>query len=558
MRVQRLRLCAVLFVGAVISACSGGLSRQPILPATPTTAAGVNTCASAAVQPAWVFKGACQSGNIGPKGTHISLGAYRGFTVTGSIGKTDLNAKSPFVVVEATGKHDVEKYHHKAFPRYSARGSTTLLYLEVVNGGTKPITIKGKPAITLGIADSGTIFSQCALALLTESKSSYSWTALAIPVTPVKTGYRIKIPSLPISLDPGAAYLALSCANVAPSPSPSSSPSPSPTASSTVTAYQLPASAAGTVDGIAAGPDGNVWFTESDYQVIGKITPTGTATIYPVTSTDNYGYSERIKPTQIVSGSDGKLWFVGSDAYFDGGCGCLFSSTRTGTMSFYRVQPPGCNDVVATAIAAGPDDDIWLSVSGVTGSGDCSLIAKFSPVNHTFTFYDAGNSEGLVSDIAAGSDGNVWFTDTKGYIGRITTTGTLTTFAFSDYGAGSLPSGIVGGQDHALWFTYGPYSDSAPTGIARITTAGSITEFPHAVGDCEGPSTTDPIVSAPDGYLWFGCYDRLAKSSTAGAVTDYPASLLDYTGVSVRNMTWGTDGNLWIGGGTGTIGKFKP
>jgi streptogramin lyase len=59
------------------------------------------------------------------------------------------------------------------------------------------------------------------------------------------------------------------------------------------------------VNGIAAGPDGNVWFTESDYQVIGKITPSGSATIYPVTSTDTYGYAERVKPTQIVSGSDG-------------------------------------------------------------------------------------------------------------------------------------------------------------------------------------------------------------------------------------------------------------
>src|SRR6185312_4173957 len=168
-----------------------------ILPAVQTPAAGVVTCASAAVQPAWVFKGACQDGKIGPKGTHISLGAYKGFTVGGSVGKTDLKAKSPFTIVDATGNHDIEKYQHKAFPRYSVRGSTTRLYLEVVNGGAKPIAIKGKPAITLTIADTGTISSQCGLALLAQSKGSYAWTALPIPVTPVKSGYRIKIASLP-------------------------------------------------------------------------------------------------------------------------------------------------------------------------------------------------------------------------------------------------------------------------------------------------------------------------------------------------------------------------
>src|SRR6185312_1537348 len=173
MRVQRLRLCAALFASAAVSACAGGLGRQPILPAVQTPAAGAVTCASTAVQPAWVFKGACQDG------------------------KTDLKAKSPFTIVDANGNHDIEKYQHKAFPRYSVRGSTTRLYLEVVNGGAKPIAIKGKPAITLTIADTGTISSQCGLALLAQSKGSYAWTALPIPVTPVKSGYRIKIASLP-------------------------------------------------------------------------------------------------------------------------------------------------------------------------------------------------------------------------------------------------------------------------------------------------------------------------------------------------------------------------
>ncbi len=52
---------------------------------------------------------------------------------------------------------------------------------------------------------------------------------------------------------------------------------------------------------IAHGPDGNLWFTEIYGNGVGRITPTGHATVFPL-PTANSG------PTGITTGPDGNLW----------------------------------------------------------------------------------------------------------------------------------------------------------------------------------------------------------------------------------------------------------
>ena len=54
---------------------------------------------------------------------------------------------------------------------------------------------------------------------------------------------------------------------------------------------------------IVAGPDGNLWFTESDGNSIGRITPDGTKKrfILPTPDSEPYG---------ITVGPDGNLWFT--------------------------------------------------------------------------------------------------------------------------------------------------------------------------------------------------------------------------------------------------------
>src|SRR5207248_628541 len=54
---------------------------------------------------------------------------------------------------------------------------------------------------------------------------------------------------------------------------------------------------------IAAGPDGNMWFTAVNSNQVGRITPSGTVTQYPIPTPDS-------SPQKIVAAPDSNLWFT--------------------------------------------------------------------------------------------------------------------------------------------------------------------------------------------------------------------------------------------------------
>ena len=55
---------------------------------------------------------------------------------------------------------------------------------------------------------------------------------------------------------------------------------------------------------ITAGPDGNIWFTNSGSNSIGRITPAGVVSYFVGTGI--------AKPLAITTGPDGNLWFTNS------------------------------------------------------------------------------------------------------------------------------------------------------------------------------------------------------------------------------------------------------
>jgi hypothetical protein len=59
---------------------------------------------------------------------------------------------------------------------------------------------------------------------------------------------------------------------------------------------------------------------------------------------------------------------------------------------------------------------------------------------------------------------------------------------------GASPQGITVGPDGNIWFA------ESNRGVARITTAGEVTEYPLTLGPYDGP---DFIASGPDGNVWF-------------------------------------------------------
>jgi streptogramin lyase len=96
-----------------------------------------------------------------------------------------------------------------------------------------------------------------------------------------------------------------------------------------------------------------------------------------------------------------------------------------------------------------------------------------------------------LTDIAAGPDGNLWFTEygQRNKIGRMMPGGTVTEFPLP--ATDIFLAAITPGPDGNLWFADGGE-------IGRITTSGAITEFPLKSGHGAGG-----IVAGPDGNLWF-------------------------------------------------------
>ena len=81
--------------------------------------------------------------------------------------------------------------------------------------------------------------------------------------------------------------------------------------------------------GIITGPDGNLWFTNSNSRSIGRITPSGVITTFPVPG--------GVFPDQIAKGADGNLWFTES------GFGGVGRMTPAGVVTKYEYDRPTCS-----------------------------------------------------------------------------------------------------------------------------------------------------------------------------------------------------------------------
>jgi streptogramin lyase len=229
------------------------------------------------------------------------------------------------------------------------------------------------------------------------------------------------------------------------------------------------------LNGIALGADNNLWFTEELTNRIGRITPSGTLTQYAIPTPNS-------RPIQITAGPDGNLWFAES---FGNQIGRI---TTAGVITEFPLPTPSA---LPEGITIGPDGNLWFTETNI------NHIGRISPAGAVTEFPIQSFTSGPFG-ITSGPDGNLWFTQTifdslvQNQIGRITPTGTITLFTIPTFGAG--PADITTGSDGNLWFT-----EQAPSQIGQITPAGVFSEFPVPTGR----SQPYGITSGPDGNLWF-------------------------------------------------------
>lgn len=172
------------------------------------------------------------------------------------------------------------------------------------------------------------------------------------------------------------------------------------------------------------------------------------------------------------------------------------------------------------------------------------LLSTAMVASADITWYKVPTTQ-VYGPITAGPDGALWFTaqapdGVHDAIGQMTTSGVVTLFPLTTTNNWSSAH-ITRGPDGALWFTQS-YSDREPVGaIGRITTDGTITEYPVPSGE------PIHITAGPDGALWYTTNTNLiGHITTAGAIKEYTVP----DGMSCAGeLTTGPDGALWCAGG---------
>ena len=286
---------------------------------------------------------------------------------------------------------------------------------------------------------------------------------------------------------------------------------------------------------IVRGPDGNLWFTERQDNSLGRISPSGggpTAFNAPTVM----GGGLALRTTSVTAGPDGNVWFLGTETSF----GYVGKITPSGVGT-------QVSDVISNrlfSITSGPDGNLWFT--GINNS--ILTIFKMTPAG-VVTQYPAPTSNtfgATTSGITTGPDGNLWLTESSANrIGRITTDGTIAEYPVS---AGAGPAAIVAGPDGALWFT-----ENSAGKIGRMTTDGTLTnEF-----DLAASSYPQDITAAPDGNLWFTeagqTANRIGRMTTSGQLTEYPVptALAAPFGIAFAG------GSIWFSeGGAGKLGQI--
>lgn len=248
---------------------------------------------------------------------------------------------------------------------------------------------------------------------------------------------------------------------------------------------------------IAAGPDGNMWFTGFYANLVGKITPSGAITTYQVPTLDAF-------PLGITAGPDGNLWFVLDSA---NGIGRI---TPDGVITEFPIPAPGSTGSTAITssstcvmcgyqITAGPLDSLWFTIpsanligrittGGVVSTFPVATTTTPSPMNAVIT----------LGDITAGSDGNLWITqNADGKITRMTPTGVVTDFALPS--PTSEPLAITPGPDNDLWIA--AYAGGALLRLALPDAKGSALIRQFTIPTTS--STPTSVATGADGSIWY-------------------------------------------------------
>jgi streptogramin lyase len=257
-----------------------------------------------------------------------------------------------------------------------------------------------------------------------------------------------------------------------------------------------------------SGPDGNLWFTEGNREVVGRISPQGVITEFRTPTPLS-------QPSAITVGPDRNLWVTEMTA------NKVARITPSGAITEYGVPTASS---APRDIASGPDGALWFTEWNTATIGRVDLAGNM-------TEFAAGID--TPDQIVAGPDGNLWFTGWQS-LWRISPSGTRSPVAVGDF-TGMLA--ITVDRTGNLWYA-GSTADTDR--VIRRDPSGRVTAF-----TIPGRNSFKDIVEGPDGAMWLTQpnVNAIVRLSLNGTVTTYSAP-------SPVSIAAGPDGNIWFTSGT--------
>jgi streptogramin lyase len=249
---------------------------------------------------------------------------------------------------------------------------------------------------------------------------------------------------------------------------------------------------------LTAGPDGNLWFalapslngSQNDV-IVGKITPAGAVTEFPVPDTSGLPFFV----DEIVSGPGGEVWFgmngtspAGQPESFIG------QVTTAGAIKIFPVSASG-PDKQLFSLAAGPDGNLWFTESF---GGDSEDVGRMTPNGVVTHFATPGHISGAV--VASGPSGNLVLLGQnpggQNEVFRVSTAGGITRFKIPA-AISSVFSNYVSSADGSVWF-----ADIPGVTIGRITASGPARAYNLIKAIGRGIHDFESMALGPDGELY--------------------------------------------------------
>jgi len=270
---------------------------------------------------------------------------------------------------------------------------------------------------------------------------------------------------------------------------------------------------------IAAGPDGNLWFSELRSSKIGRITPAA--------EISSFDLGKGALADRLTAGPDDAIWFTDPAGNRIGRLGL------DGTTAYIPLPTPESGPA---GIVSASDDNLWFTEHAV------NRVGRLTPLG-TLTEFVLPYGSGPAG-IAEGSDGRLYIAENAGNrIDQMSMGGWVRQFPLPTSGA--RPDSVVRSADGDIWFT-----EFAAGKAGRLTIAGRVKEYVLAA---QGP----PVgIAAGQKYVWVTvpAAHAICRLGRDGSQQIYSLGSNLMPGM----IAAGKDGNLWFTQPNGMLGRFSP